>query len=288
MTGGRRAPGLGPQGARADDLETLEIELLLTAIARRFGYDFRHYSPASLKRRIRRAVTREGVQSISGLTERLLHHPDALQRFVSVLSVHATAMFRDPAFYRALRGSVVPLLRTYPFVRIWHAGCSTGEEVYSLAILLSEEGIYDRCRIYATDISGDLVERARAGIFALKDMREYTANYIAAGGTSEFSSYYVADHRSALMREPLRRHLVFSQHNLASDSSFNEFHVILCRNVMIYFDQELRQHVHQLLYDSLMMFGTLGLGMRETLQFTPFEPRYEPIAPSLRLYRRVK
>jgi chemotaxis protein methyltransferase CheR len=280
--------GPGLDLAVEDDLEELELDLLLTGIARRWGYDFRGYSPASLRRRVRKAMTREGARSLSALQERVLHRPEALQRFISVLSVNVTGMFRDPQVYRALRKQVLPMLRTYPFVRVWHAGCSTGEEVYSMAILLHEEGLLERCRIYATDISDDLLQRARRGVFPLRDMQDYTAAYHRAGGRGDFSSYYAADHENAILREDLRRHVVFSQHNLVSDSSFNEFQLVLCRNVMIYFSEELRLRVHQLFYDSLVNFGVLALGVKETLRYTPFVDRYEPLVESLGLYRRVR
>jgi len=272
----------------ADDVEELELDLLLTGIARRWGYDFRGYSPASLRRRVRRAMHVEGVRSLSALQERVLHRPEALQRFISALSVNVTGMFRDPQVYRTLRRQVLPMLRTYPFVRIWHAGCSTGEEVYSMAILLHEEGLLERCRIYATDISDDLLQRARRGVFPLRDMQEHTAAYHRAGGKGDFSTYYIADHQSAILRDELRRHLVFSQHNLVSDSSFNEFQLILCRNVLIYFSEALRERVHRLFYDSLVNFGILALGIRESMRFTPYADRYEALVESLGLYRRVR
>jgi chemotaxis protein methyltransferase CheR len=273
---------------KAHDVEALEIDLLLTAIERRYGYDFRQYSGASLRRRIRRAVEREGVGAVSELQSRILHDPYCMQRFVTHVAVYTTAMFRDAAFYLAIRHKVVPLLRTYPFIRIWHAGCATGEEVYSMAILLEEEGIYDRCRLYATDLSDELLHRALAGLYPLHKMRQYTANYHRAGGTGEFSAYYTADHKHAILRPSLRRHMVFSQHNLASDGSFNEFNVILCRNVMIYFDVPLRDRVHELLYQSLGMFGVLGVGMKESLAGTPWEKRYKPLDEHVRLYQRIR
>ena len=277
------------EGRHGGDLEALELDLLLTAVARRHGYDFRQYSPASLRRRVLRSMHEEGLSTLSGLQELLLHDPSALARFISHLSVHVTSMFRDPAVYRALREHAVPLLKTWPFLRIWHAGCATGEEVYSLAILLHEEGLLERSRIYATDLSDGLLERARRGTYPLSVMRDYTANYLASGGSEDFSSYYTADHRNARLREDLRRSIVFSQHNLVSDGSFNEFHLILCRNVMIYFDGELRNRVLELLHESLVMFGVLGLGQRESLRFTPRQECYQPLVdPSVRLYRRVR
>lgn len=272
----------------APDVEELETELLLDAVARRYGYDFRQYAAASLKRRLRRAMQEEEVRTLSALQERLLHDPQALSRFVSTLSVHVTGMFRDPAVYKEIRNRVVPTLRTWPFVRIWHAGCSTGEEVYSLAVVLHEEGLLERCRIYATDLSEELLETARRGVYPLHAMRDYTAAYHKAGGQADFSDYYRADATHAILRDDLRRHVVFSQHNLVSDRSFNEFHLILCRNVMIYFDKDLRDRVHELLHESLVMFGVLVLGTRESLRFSPLHERYEVLDESLRLYRRVR
>lgn len=272
----------------APDVEELETELLLSAVARRYGYDFRQYAAASLKRRLRRAMQEEQVRTLSALQERLLHDPQALTRFVSTLSVHVTGMFRDPAVYKAIRNRVVPTLRTWPFVRIWHAGCSTGEEVYSLAVVLHEEGLLERCRIYATDLSEELLETARRGVYPLHAMRDYTVAYHKAGGQADFSEYYRAGATHAILRDDLRRHVVFSQHNLVSDRSFNEFHLILCRNVMIYFDKDLRDRVHELLHESLVMFGVLVLGARESLRFSPLHERYEVLDEALRLYRRVR
>jgi chemotaxis protein methyltransferase CheR len=196
-------------------------------------------------------------------------------------------MFRDPSFYLTFRKRVVPLLRTYPTVQIWVAGCSTGEEVYSLAILLHEEGLYPKCRIYATDISQAILRRAREGIFPLAAMREYTANYHQAGGVHEFSDYYTAQYGSVMFSGSLKQNLVFSEHNLATDGSFNEFQVILCRNVMIYFNKELQARVHNLLYDSLSMFGVFGLGNKESLRFTPRAESYEHLNERDKLYRKV-
>lgn len=271
-----------------EELENLEIDLLLTGIVRRYGYDFRNYARASLRRRVIRAMEVEGVESISRLQEQVLRDPQSMARFVATLSVHVTAMFRDPRFYASIRTDVVPLLRTYPFVRIWHAGCSTGEEVYSLAILLHEEGIYERCRIYATDIADGLLETAAAGIFPLETMQANTRNYQAAGGDREFSSYYTAGAKRAIFRKFLRENMIFSNHNLVSDAVFNEFHLILCRNVMIYFDATLRERVHRLLYNSLSRFGVLGLGSKESLLGTPFAERYKDISAAHRIYRKER
>jgi chemotaxis protein methyltransferase CheR len=277
-----------PVQGPGQQLESLEIDLLLRGIARRYGYDFRQYARASLTRRIRQIMEREGASSVSALLERVLHDQLAMARFVEDISVHTTSMFRDADVYRALRREVIPLLRTYPFVRIWHAGCSTGEEVYSLAILLHEEGLYDRCRIYATDISDRVLERARKGIFPLRVIRESTSAYRIAGGQRDFSSYYVADREHAIFRAGLRKQILFSQHNLVSDGTFNEFNLVMCRNVLIYFDQQLRDRAHELFHASLSNFGILALGKKESLRFTRLEPHYQELGDNLRIYRRTR
>jgi chemotaxis protein methyltransferase CheR len=270
------------------DIESLEIELLLTAVARTYGYDFREYARASLLRRLRQALEKEGVKTFSALQERILRDRACLRRFVDVVCVRTTSMFRDADVYKALRRDVVPVLRTHPFVRIWHAGCSTGEEVYSLCILLEEENLYDRCRIYATDLCEYNLERARLGIYPLRTMQEYTTAYQRAGGKEAFSSYYLADRSNAVFVQSLRRNVVFSQHNLACDGVFNDFHLVLCRNVMIYFSDPLRVRVHQLLYDSLIKFGVLALGKKESVDFSSLGDRYDELRPGTRLYRRLR
>ncbi|MDQ3555624.1 MAG: protein-glutamate O-methyltransferase CheR [Gemmatimonadota bacterium] len=271
----------------APELERIEIELLLEAIFRHYGFDFRAYAYASLKRRFWKRIEAEGLQTISALQDRVLHDPAMMERLLLDLSINVTAMFRDPTFYLAFRRDVVPLLRTYPFVRIWHAGCSTGEEVYSMAILLQEEGLMDRARIYATDINEVVLQRARAGIFPLDRMQEYTQNYLSAGGTRSFSEYYTAMYEGARFAPALQQNVVFAQHNLVTDRSFAEFNVILCRNVMIYFDRALQARVHELFHTSLVLFGILGLGNKETLRFSESESSYEPINARERLYRRI-
>ena len=282
-----RARPAGPTASR-DELERIEIDLLLEGIFRRYGFDFREYAPASLKRRLWRRIHAEGLTSVTALQERVLHDSAVMERLLLDLSINVTAMYRDPSFYAAFRERVVPLLRTYPFVRVWNAGCSTGEEVYSLAILLAEEDLYDKTRIYATDINESVLERARAGIFPLDKMREYTQNYIAAGGKRSFSEYYVANYEAATFSRSLVDNVVFAQHNLVSDQSFNEFHVVMCRNVMIYFDKPLQDRVHRLFYDSLATFGVLALGHKETIRFSPYEERYEELDSEERLYRKVR
>jgi chemotaxis protein methyltransferase CheR len=270
-----------------DDLDDIELELLLEGIYRRYGFDFREYAPASLRRRVWRRVHAEGLKTVSALQDKLLHDPTCMERLLLDLSINVTAMFRDPTFYVAFREKVVPLLRTYPFTRIWVAGCSTGEEVYSLAILLHEAGVAERTRIYATDINESVLDRARAGVFPLDKMREYTQNYIKAGGERAFSEYYLAKYDGAQFQRSLVENVVFAQHNLVSDRSFNEFNVVVCRNVMIYFDRALQDRVHRLFYDSLMMFGVLALGAKESIRFSPHEDCYEDLDAAERLYKKV-
>jgi chemotaxis protein methyltransferase CheR len=270
------------------DLEGIEIKLLTEGIYQHYGFDFRDYSLPSLKRRIWKRVYAEGLSSVSGLQEKVLHDPGCMERLLLDLSINTTAMFRDPSFYLAFRQKVVPLLRTYPFVRIWHAGCSTGEEVYSMAILLTEEGLYDRCRIYATDINEAVLQRAKEGIFPINTMRENTSNYISAGGSGTFSEYYVAKYDYAIFRPALRENVVFAQHNLVTDASFNHFNVIFCRNVLIYFNNALQERVQKLFLDSLETFGILGLGKKETIRYSSVVDNYEVIDDEERLYRRVR
>ena len=276
-----------PPLAYDTELEQLEIELLLEAIFRHYGFDFRSYAFSSIRRRIWKRISAEELPNVTALQERVLHDPQVMERLLLDLSINVTAMFRDPGFYRAFREHVVPLLRTYPFIRIWHAGCSTGEEVYSMAILLEEEGLLGKSRLYATDINEVVLQQARAGIFPLERMQEYTENYIKAGGKRAFSEYYVAKYDGALFNPALTEHVVFSQHNLVTDRSFSEFNVILCRNVLIYFDRSLQAKVHRLFYDSLVNFGILGLGGKESLKFSQYEDCYEQIS-SEKIYRKVR
>lgn len=286
-----RSALLGPNGfepVKRNDLENLEIDLLLEGIYQQYGFDFRDYARGSIKRRLWRRAYAEGLESISGLQERVLHDPNSMNRLLEDLSINVTSMFRDPEFYLAIRQKVVPLLRTYPFIRIWNAGCSTGEETYSLAILLREEGLSDKTKIYATDINDTVLDLAKRGVFPLDKMRDYTENYIAAGGRTAFSEYYTANGLGARFDESLTENIIFAQHNLVSDRSFNEFQMILCRNVMIYFDRSLQERVHGLFYSSLGMSGVLALGRKETIKFTRHASAYEEIDLNEKLYKRVR
>ncbi|MDQ1605104.1 MAG: chemotaxis protein methyltransferase CheR [Actinomycetota bacterium] len=274
-------PG-GPDTER----EQLEIALLLEGVYRQYGFDFRQYARASLRRRLWRRTYAEGLRTISGLLERVLHDPSAMERLLLDLSINVTSMFRDPSFFASFRANVVPALRTYPFLRIWNAGCSTGEETYSLAIMLREVGLYERSRIYATDINEAVLHSAAEGIFPLAKMQEYTENYLAAGGSRSFSDYYTAAYERAQLDRSLTENIVFAAHNLVSDRSFNEFHVIVCRNVMIYFDRDLQDRVHRLFLESLSPFGVLGLGRKESVWQSDFAEQYDVVDQAERIYRR--
>lgn len=268
------------------DPEALEVELLLDGIYRRYGFDFRGYATASLRRRIWRRANLEGLETITALLDRVLHDQAVLERLLKDLSINVTEMFRDPSFHRALREQAFPLLRTYPFLRIWIAGCSTGEEAYSMAIALHEAGLLDRARVYATDMNESALAQARTGAFPLERMQDYTENYLRSGGERSFSEYYEVRGTSAVFDPALARNVVFAQHNLASDRSFNEFHVIICRNVMIYFGRDLQRHVHELFLESLVPLGLLGLGRKEAIGPPEIAQRYEALAPAEKLFRR--
>jgi len=271
----------------SSSVEDVEISLLLEGIYRVRGVDFRDYAMPSLKRRIRRIVTAEGLQTISQLQDRIFRDPLVWRRFVSAITINVTSLFRDPQFYLAMREYVVPLLRKLPFIRIWHAGCATGEEVYSFAIVLEEEGLLDKCRIYATDINEPVLKIARAGIYPLAVMEAYTSNYIASGGKSNFEDYYTSKYENAIMQSRLKERVVFSRHDLALDGNFNEFNLIFCRNVMIYFNKELQGRVHALLYQSLAHNGILALGKKETIRYTPLESLYATLDKEEQLYQKI-
>ena len=275
-------------GSLDAERESIETDLLLEGVYRLYGFDFREYARPSLRRRLARRLALEGLPTLSALQDRLLHDPECMERLLLDLSINVTAMFRDPGFFRAFRTKVVPLLRTYPFIRIWNAGCSTGEETYSLAILLREEGLYDRTRIYATDINEAVLVQARQALFPLEKMQEYTENYLASGGTRAFSEYYVAAYEGAQFDRSLGDNIVFARHNLATDRSFNEFQVVVCRNVMIYFDMSLQDRVHGLFHESLQRLGVLALGPKESLAFTSHVEDYDVVDLESKLFRKVR
>jgi chemotaxis protein methyltransferase CheR len=268
-------------------VEDLEIDLLLEGIARRYGSDLRGYARSALKHRLRGALEREGVASVSALQAQVLRDGPAMARLLAELTINVHGMFRDPGFYLTLRRHVLPLLRTYPFVRVWLAGCSTGEEVYSTAILLAEEGLSARVRLYATDLSEAVLARAKAGLYPADLLETWAARYVESGGRRALTDYLTVEPDGLRLRASLRDNVVFGQHDLATDRSFNEFNVILCRNVMIHFGAALRRRVHELLDESLCRLGILGLGSRETLRGSGFEDRYESLDDDGRLYRRL-
>ncbi len=269
------------------ELENLEMELLLEGIYRYYGFDFRNYAFSSIRRRVVHRMQAEGLRTVTSLLERILHDPQMMEKLFADFSINVTEMFRDPSFFKVFRTKVIPLLTELPLIRIWHAGCSTGEEVYSMAILLNEEGLYHKTRIYATDINDRVLEKAKLGEFPINRMQGYTSNYVKSGGNKSFSEYYQA-HRDFVRFHPfLAENIVFAQHNLVTDESFNEFHVIICRNVMIYFNRELQERVQKLFYESLSPEGFLGLGSREGLSFTRYADCYEEVDSKERIYRKM-
>jgi chemotaxis protein methyltransferase CheR len=269
------------------ELEQIELELLLEAIFHRYGYDFRHYARASLKRRVAQRMQRSGVTRVSELIPLILHDKAFFDSFLKDMSVTVTDMFRDPDFFSALRSQVIPVLKTYPFIKIWHAGCATGEEVYSLAILLKEEGLYDRAQIYATDYNNHSLAIAREGIYSLEQIQRYSDNYARAGGRRSFIDYYHAKYGAAKMHESLKTNVTFANHNLASDGVFGEMQMVICRNVLIYFDQQLQNRVLTLLHDSLSPRGFLCLGNKESLKFSSMQDHFENHVYEQRIFKRV-
>lgn len=265
----------------------IELALLTEAIFLKYGYDFRHYSEAHLRRRIKHALGKFGIPNISALQHEVLYDKDIFELLLAELSINVTEMFRDPSFYRALREAVVPILKTYPFVKVWHAGCASGEEVYSMAILLKEEGLADRCQIYATDFNARVLKKAKEAIFPLELIKEYTANYIAAGGRQEFSDYYTAAYDSIILNKGIRERIVFSDHNLATDAVFGEMHMVVCRNVLIYFDRELQDRVVKLFADSLCYRGLLCLGSKESLKFNAHAELFIPLNEEEKIYKKA-
>ncbi|MEP7185496.1 MAG: protein-glutamate O-methyltransferase CheR [Rhodanobacter sp.] len=271
-----------------DDLEREDIELALfvQALQRRHGYDFSQYAQASLKRRVRQLVAQLHTGTISSLTGRVLHEPEVLPQLLEGLSVPVSDMFRDPAVFRVLREQVLPVLASYPRINIWQAGCAHGEEVYSLAILLDEAGLYERSHIFATDLSTNALQRAREGIYPAREAQQWSRNYQSAGGTRSLADYYSARYDLLKIDSRLRRNVTFAQHNLVSDKVFSETHLVLCRNVLIYFSSPLQNRCLDLFRDSLVRGGFLCLGLRESVDFAPAADDFAPLDADLRIYRR--
>lgn len=264
-----------------------DVEVLLNDLYEIYGYDFTDYSKASLKRRINRLFQLDRFPSFAEMRYKVRSDSLYLKRIVEQLTVNVTEMFRDPAFYRALREEILPVLATYPLIRIWHAGCSTGEEAYSMAIMLHEHNLLSKSLLYATDLNPGVLDTARKGIIGLNQMKQYSENYLLSGGKEEFSSYYSAKYDKAKIIDPLRARIVFATHNLVSDHSFNEFHLILCRNVLIYFDRDLQEKVFQLFDESLDQLGFLALGAKETLRFSAIAPRYKQMENKEKIWRKI-
>jgi len=262
------------------------IKTLQQLVLQQYGYDFTQYSKASFERRIARFLNITGLESFYDLKYHLINNKEFFTFFLENITVNVTEMFRDPVFYKNIREKVLPQLATYPVIKIWHAGCATGEEVFSMCILLHEENLLKRSIIYATDINPKNIEHARQGIVPLNVMRDYTQNYHSSGGKNDFSSYYTASYDNVLIKKELRKHIVFSQHNLVTDHAFNEFQLILCRNVLIYFDKALQNRVIRLFYDSLAPYGFLALGIKESLLFSDIRNNFEVNEMATKIFRR--
>ncbi len=269
-------------------MDKIELNLFLEAIYQKYGYDFRNYSRASLKRRISMRQLMSKIPNMADMQHKVLHDRNFFHALLSDLSVNVTEMFRDPHFYKTLRESVIPILKTYPFIKIWHAGCSTGEEVYSMAILLKEEGLLDRSLIYATDFNEIVLNNAREGVYPVDQIKEYTMNYQKAGGKESFSDYYIAKYDAAIMDHSLKKQIVFAQHNLATDSVFGEMHLVLCRNVLIYFNKDLQSRSIGLFYDSLVRKGILCLGSKESIRFSDYSDHFSELIGKEKIFRKLK
>jgi chemotaxis protein methyltransferase CheR len=264
-----------------------ELDQLLLELAEQYGYDFSNYARASLRRRVNRLLIVDRFPSFAELLYHLRNNADYLKRFVEEITVNVTEMFRDPQVYQVLRKQVLPTLATHPFIRIWHAGCATGEEVYSMAILLEEAGLLHKSLLYATDINPAVVEKAKLGIFPMRHMKQYSENYIAGGGTREFSDYYTAKYDWAKFDDRFKKRMITATHNLVSDRSFNEFQLILCRNVLIYFDKTLQDHALQLFDESLEKLGFLVLGAKENIRFSGIAPKFTALTEKDKIWRKV-
>jgi len=270
-----------------DSVFDIELKLLLEGILLQYQHDFRNYSVASLSRRVRQAMERFSCDTVSQLQDRVLHDPAVFSQMLQYFTVQVSEMFRDPAYFRALREKVVPVLRTYPSIKIWVAGCSSGEEVWSLAIMLEEEGLLDRTMIYATDINVEALKIAESGIYAIDRIAQFSNNYQQAGGQKSLSDYYTAAYTGAIFDRNLRRQFVFADHSLATDSVFSEVHMVSCRNVMIYFNRELQDRATGLFHEALVNRGFLGLGMKESLRFTSHADVFREFALAEKIYQRM-
>lgn len=265
----------------------IELKLFVDAVFLKYDYDFRNYAPASLRRRLAAAMTRFGCKTLTQLQEQMLHEPKTFPLLLDFLTIQVSEMFRDPSYFRAVREHVVPILRTYPSLKLWIAGCSGGEEAYSFAILLREEGLLERTLLYATDINGLALDRARAGVYELDRVSTFTENHSRSGGKTSLSDYYTAAYGGARFDTSLREHIVFSDHSLATDAVFAEVQLVSCRNVLIYFDRVLQDRALGLFHESLAHRGFLGIGAKESLRFSAYSQGFEELARQDRIYRKV-
>lgn len=268
------------------DLLNIELHLLFEAIFLKYGYDFRNYSKAHIRRRVLSRLGMSNIPTVTDLLNKVLRDPDFFRDFLDDLSINVTEMFRDPDFYKSFRETIVPKLKTYAFFKVWHAGCSTGEEVYSLAILFQEEGLLDRCQVYATDFNRKVLEIAKEGVYQKADMEQYERNYQLSGGKKKLSDYYKSMYGSVMFNKELASRIVFADHNLVTDSVFAEVNLILCRNVLIYFDKSLQDKVLTLFHDSLVSSGILCLGTKESLRFTRVEKQFDSIDEKQKIFKK--
>lgn len=268
-------------------VEDIEINLLLEGMFRRYGYDFRDYSLAHLRRRLRHRLELSGLPDLGAMLHRVLSDRHFFELLLRDLSINVTEMFRDPEIYRLIRNEVAPRLKTWPFIKIWHAGCATGEEVYSMAILLHEEGLLKRCQIYATDFNQIALKKAKEGIYSLDQVRLFTGNYQKGGGRESFADYYTADNDAVILKSWLKEKIVFADHNLVTDGVFSEMQLVVCRNVLIYFNRELQERIFNTFYESLCPGGFLWLGSKETLRQSEMAGRFEAICQDEKIYKKV-
>lgn len=269
------------------DIEDIELDLLLQAVHKRYGYDFRNYSKAHLRRRIYQRLKLSGLETVSDLQKKILWEKDFFRTFLQDLSINVTEMFRDPHFYEVFREKVIPDLRTYAHIKVWHAGCSSGEEVYSLAIILKEENLLNKTQIYATDFNKSVLDKAKQGIYNKRDMELYARNYKEAGGKHELADYYTSKYGSVLFDKSLSKNIVFADHNLVTDGVFAEVNLVFCRNVLIYFDKMLQNKVLGLFHESLTKRGFLCLGTKESLRFSDYETKYSVIDKKMKIYKKL-
>ena len=277
-----------PSSHERPDLGSIEVDLLLEGIHQHYGFDFRNYARAPLQRGIQNAMTAEAVTTVSGLQERVLHVPASMNRFLGCVGVHVTSFFREPEMFAALRGEVFPLLRTYPSIRVWIAGCATGEEAYSMAVLLDEASMLDRCRLYATDMNPEALRHGRRGAYPAAALESARSRYVSSGGQGELAAHTTVSGHTATFSPRLRSRVTWAEHNLVTDASFNDFHLVVCANVLIYFDRGLQRQVHRLLDESVIPGGFLAVSSRETLVASPVRNRYQRVVAGASVFHRVR